>query len=83
MIKKMKINTSDYPLIPSRLWNKLKKTSFAYIVAGSLRSGVTVDDLIKRFRSSGPGSQIPGRTQDSSVVVSILYELKRNCPIVA
>lgn len=62
--------------VPPDLWEKLKRTSLAYVVAGGLKKGKSVDELIARFRTSGPGSQIPGRAQDSAIAASVLEEMK-------
>ena len=63
--------------VPPDLWEKLKRTSLAYVVTGELKNGKSVDELIARFRKSGPGSQIPGRAQDSAIAASVLEEMKR------
>jgi hypothetical protein len=71
------VDVCNADVVPPDLWEKLRSTSLAYVVTGSLHKGVSVDELIRRFRTSGPGSQIPGRTQDSAIAVSVLEEMKR------
>ena len=70
-------NVCNADAVPPDLWEKLKRTSLAYVVAGELKNGKSVDELIARFRKSGPGSQIPGRAQDSAIAASVLEEMKR------
>ncbi len=62
--------------IPSDLWKKLEKNSLKYVVAGELKKGTPIADLIKRFRDSSVGTQIPGRSKDAAQVAYVLEAMQ-------
>ena len=72
--KRYAINTDGFP---PDLWAKLGGSQMAREAAGRLKRGDNIDVLIKRFRDSATGSQIPGRAQDASRVAYALEEMKR------
>ncbi len=63
-------------IIPADLYKSLDHNSLQYVVAGELRKGKSIDELIKRFADSATGTQIPGRAKDASEVVAVLKEMK-------
>lgn len=61
--------------MPEHLFKKLNNNALQYVVAGELKKGKSIDELIKRFQDSAVGTQIPGRSRDAQQVVNVLREL--------
>lgn len=72
-----KARAENASAFPPDLWGKLGGSMMAREAAGRLKRGDNIDVLIKRFRDSSIGSQIPGRAADAARVAYALEEMKR------